>query len=772
LIPDSFPTIKNSIIWGNSLGEIYCDTTTVTYSCILGGYGDPDTTHNIDCNPQFTDPDAGDYHLQPTSCCIDAGTNNDAPSKDKDGSSRPGDGNGDGVAICDMGAYEYFEHCTYSISPAEANFDSSGGTESIMVSAPDGCSWEAVNNDPDWIIITSESSGSGAGSLHYTVDANPGSEERTGIIYISGKTFQVKQLPNPCNAIRSASGYAPCSSLTIRIDVLPDAQAGIYAVEDTPPEGWHVDPNSINEFGEWDSVNKKVKWGPFFDNTSKILTYNIKAPCDANGCYSVYGTASFDGRNQSICGDIEICEGLSHPADKNSDWQLVISEMTGYGAAWKRGDEWPVEPNPIPISYVTRAGYIWKKGENYHYISGQSAPMWWELVITQPRGKKREIPVTPTFLHSFDPNSYLPGQPISVSVEVIPGQSTVAYALEDAPPEGWQVDPSSINYSGEWDGVNIKVKWGPFFDNQQRLFTYQVTPPPDESGTKDFHAVFSANGTNYYIDRGITKASCIEEICDGKDNNCNGEIDEGLTRTTTCGVGECAGNTGIETCSAGKWIADTCDPLSGATPEQCDCKDNDCDGQSDEDGVCSAASLRGLIVNRATGAPAGNVTDKVMNSNMETTSLYGGNYCIINIPEGADDVLFTKQTEFYKNYLRNIYFKQERQLNINVALSPIDDPLSVASFSGFSSISGYVYDKATGAPIPKAKVTIIVSPTEQLFLTADSSGFYSHPLTKIAAGVYKIKYQKFPSHKTLILYKILFLPESPLVIDVGLEPNL
>jgi hypothetical protein len=80
------------------------------------------------------------------------------------------------------------------------------------------------------------------------------------------------------------------------------------------------------------------------------------------------------------------------------------------------------------------------------------------------------------------------------------------------------------------------------------------------------------------------------EACDGTDDNCDGTVDEGCTcvdgqtqscytgSPTTLGVGEC--KEGVQTCAGGMWSA--C--MGDVTPanEVCDGKDNDCNGQTDE----------------------------------------------------------------------------------------------------------------------------------------------------------------------------------------------
>lgn len=112
----SSPTISNGILWANiALGaynEIAQKSSTIacTYSNIdQDGYAGSDG--NIRQDPRFVDPVNGNFHLQPDSPCIDAGTSDGAPSADMEGFSRydeplaPNTGGGT-YPYYDMGAYE------------------------------------------------------------------------------------------------------------------------------------------------------------------------------------------------------------------------------------------------------------------------------------------------------------------------------------------------------------------------------------------------------------------------------------------------------------------------------------------------------------------------------------------------------------------------------------------------------------------------------------------------------------------------------------------
>jgi hypothetical protein len=87
--------------------------------------------------------------------------------------------------------------CSPALASANQAIAASGGTGSVGVTAAAGCTWTASTANPDWLTITSGSSGSGNGSVAFSVAANTGAAARTGTLTIAGQTFTVNQAA-PC----------------------------------------------------------------------------------------------------------------------------------------------------------------------------------------------------------------------------------------------------------------------------------------------------------------------------------------------------------------------------------------------------------------------------------------------------------------------------------------------------------------------------------------------------------------------------------------------
>jgi parallel beta-helix repeat protein len=157
--------ISNSILWdgGDEIFNNDGSTITITNSDIQGGW---EGVGNIDADPCFvrsgywnqngtvTDPNDdfwvdGDYHLLSTSPCIDAGDNSAVTeATDLDQKPRIADGDGNGTAIVDMGAYEY---------RTAIYVDASAGGANNGTSWPDAFNYlqdaldDAVSGDQIWV---------------------------------------------------------------------------------------------------------------------------------------------------------------------------------------------------------------------------------------------------------------------------------------------------------------------------------------------------------------------------------------------------------------------------------------------------------------------------------------------------------------------------------------------------------------------------------------------------------------------------------------------
>jgi hypothetical protein len=82
--------------------------------------------------------------------------------------------------------------CSYTINPTTQSFATAGGSGSVAVTAPAGCAWVATSGAA-WISITSGQTGTGNGTVGFTVAANNTGSARTGQITIQNQVFTVTQ---------------------------------------------------------------------------------------------------------------------------------------------------------------------------------------------------------------------------------------------------------------------------------------------------------------------------------------------------------------------------------------------------------------------------------------------------------------------------------------------------------------------------------------------------------------------------------------------------
>jgi hypothetical protein len=158
--------------------------------------------------------------------------------------------------------------CTYSISPSSNSFGISGGSGSLSVTTQSGCPWAATES-LDWVTITSATSGTGSGTVTYTVSSNSGGE-RSGTITISGQAFSGTHTitqAGPATNLLQNPGFESGNTVWIQ-------ESGSYDVI-VPSSETPVAPHS----GSW------LAWFGGYPGANDVLYQQVTIPSSAFQAY-------------------------------------------------------------------------------------------------------------------------------------------------------------------------------------------------------------------------------------------------------------------------------------------------------------------------------------------------------------------------------------------------------------------------------------------------------------------------------------------------------
>ncbi|GEM_PF-230859 len=257
--------------------------------------------------------------------------------------------------------------CSYSIQISSANYSSSAATGSLGVTATAGCPWTAVSSQT-WLMVTSGASGTGNGSVGYSVAANTSANPRSATITVSGNTglvFTVNQqgFVSPAGNV-AASGATGAAGATVNVPIVLTLNTGqldsiSFGVQVTPVSSAPAITGSLSFTGAGQLTSPSITdthitgnisvffsgFNPAITGTATLGTVQVPIPAGAsigqtysvsitgaNGSSAGTPVALTAGANGTILLSTNYLVGDVFPYTGNSVGSFGVGNGSNYGA--------------------------------------------------------------------------------------------------------------------------------------------------------------------------------------------------------------------------------------------------------------------------------------------------------------------------------------------------------------------------------------------------------------------------------------------------------
>lgn len=220
--------------------------------------------------------------------------------------------------------------CTFAIAPDQQSIATSGGAGTpIAVTAASTCAWTATSHDA-WITLTAGATGSGHGTVTFTVAANAGGN-RTGTIQVADKLFTVTQagcsfVLNPTSASIAADGSA---SETVNVST-----TGTCDWTAASHDGWITVPPGASGTGSG-AITYSVAGNTGMARSGSLTIAGIAFSVSQSACtYSLSGSSQMLGSGAAAGTPITVtttgtCMWTATSSDPS--WLTVTSGSGGTG---------------------------------------------------------------------------------------------------------------------------------------------------------------------------------------------------------------------------------------------------------------------------------------------------------------------------------------------------------------------------------------------------------------------------------------------------------